>query len=904
MTIRNLEHAFQCRSVALIGASSKPLSVGTTVLENLRAAGFEGPVWPVNPHHESLGGLICYPNVDALPEAPDLAVIATPARTVPQLIAELGARGTRAAVVLSAGLSEANGLKQAMLDAAKPHCLRVIGPNCFGLFVPPIGLNASFAHVAPEPGKLALLSQSGAIISAVLDWSANRHIGFSAVVSLGEMADVDVADLLDMLAGDRDTHAILMYLETVPHARKFMSAARAAARMKPVIVIKSGRHAAAAEAAATHTGALAGSDTTIDAAFTRAGLLRVLDLEHLFDAAETLTRFRPVKHGRVGIVTNGGGAGVLAVDRLMDFGGDLASLSQDTIDTLNGALPATWSHGNPVDIIGDAGPERYEAAVTQVLKDPGVDAVLVLGCPTALASAEEAAEAVIAAAEAQRDRPGPDKPVLASWLGNHTAEAARQKLRGAGIATYQTPADAVRSFGFLTAYGHAQEQLQRTPPALPADFSVDPDAARAAMAAAVEENRAILTEAEAKAVLSAFGIPTVETHVAPSAGEAGPLAARLLESHDAVAVKLLSRDISHKSDVGGVVLNLRSPEEAAAAAADIGRRVSQAQPEARIDGFTVQPMIVRKGAHELIAGIDSDDLFGPILLFGAGGTAVEVLADSAVALPPLDLRLAQDLIGETRVAKLLAGYRDRKSADLDAIALTLVRLSQMVIDLPQVVSLDINPLLADADGVIALDARIVIDPARNGLEAPNPDLAIRPYPSAWAKDMETQSGLKVLVRPILPSDELLYPDFLEKLEERDVRLRLLAPRKAFSHSFLGRLTQIDYAREMAFVAIDPENGSLLGVSRLAADPDYDRAEYAVIVRSDLKGMGLGWALMTRLMDYARAEGLQRLEGTVLAENTGMLAMCEQLGFSIRRDADNPGCKKVQVDLDQPAEPGA
>ena len=820
MTIRNLEHAFQCRSVALIGASSRPLSVGTTVLENLRAGPFEGPVWPVNPRYENLDGLTCFGSVEALPEAPDLAVIATPAATVPQLIAELGARGTRTAVVLSAGISEANGIKQAMLDAARPHCLRIIGPNCFGLFVPPIGLNASFAHVAPETGKLALLSQSGAIISAVLDWSANRHIGFSAVVSLGEMADVDVADLLDMLAGDANTRAILMYLETVPKARKFMSAARAAARIKPVVVIKSGRHAAAAQAAATHTGALAGSDTVADAAFTRAGLLRVLDLEDLFDAAETVARFLPVRRGRVGIVTNGGGAGVLAVDRLMDFDGDLAELSPGTMEALDKVLPATWSHGNPVDIIGDAGPERYKAAVTHVLDDPGVDAVLVLGCPTALASAEEAAEAVIAAVGDKRGAPGPQKPVFASWLGNHTAEAARQKLRGAGIATYETPADAVRSLGFVTSYGRAHEQLLRTPPALPADFSVDPDAARAAMAAPLAEGRAILTEAEAKTVLAAFGVPTVETHVAAAVEDVAGIAAGLLADSAEVAVKLLSRDISHKSDVGGVALNLGTPEAATQAAAAIAHRVAETRPDARIDGFTVQPMIVRPGAHELIAGIDSDDLFGPVLLFGAGGTAVEVLADSAIALPPLDLVLAQDLVAATRVAKLLAGYRDRKPADMEAIALTLMRLSQMVVDLPQVVSLDINPLLADADGVIALDARIVIDPARADLAGPNPDLAIRPYPSAWVKDIRTKDGLDVLMRPILPSDEHLFPAFLEKLEERDIRLRLFAPRKSFPHRFLARMTQIDYAREMAFVAIDPQAGEVLGGARLMADPDY------------------------------------------------------------------------------------
>ncbi len=900
MTIRNLEYAFRARSVAIIGASPREGSVGLFVTKNVRDAGFKGPIWPVNPKHQEIYGLQCFPDIESLPAAPDLAVVATPAKAVPAVIAELGERGTRAAMVLTAGLTRESGLRQLMLDAARPHMLRILGPNSLGMFVPGIGLNASFAHIAPQPGKLAFLSQSGALASAVLDWAVDRKIGFSNIVSLGDMADVDVADMLDLLATDSNTRAILLYLETVYNTRKFMSAARSAARMKPVIVIKAGRHAAGAKAAATHTGALAGSDGAADAAFRRAGLLRVTDLEELFEAAETLARFSPIERGRLGIVTNGGGAGVLAIDRMIDYGGEIAPISQETLDALDKVLPNTWSRANPVDIIGDAGPERYRAAIEGVFNDDNVDALLVMACPTALASPTGSAQAV---ADTVRDidakHPPRFKPILTCWLGEHDATPARAILRDAGVATYETPSEAVRALTYLTGYSAAQRELMQTPPSAP-QIPTDVAAARKLFREVAADGRTTLTEPEAKAALAAFGVPVVETIVAHTVKEAETIATDLLTRNPAVAVKLLSRDISHKSDVGGVVLGIRTPQAAANAAQGILDRVAAKAPEASIEGFTVQAMISRPGAHELIVGIGEDPLFGPIILFGAGGTSVEVVADTAVGLPPLDMKLACDLMHQTRISKLLAGYRDRPPADIDAIARALIQVSQMVIDCPEIASLDINPLLADQNGAVVLDARIVIDPERLDEVAPNKRLSIRPYPSEWEKRVTTSGGVDVLLRPIRPDDARLYPDFFAKVDNRDIRLRFLAPRKEFGHEFLARMTQIDYAREMAFVALDPENGTLLGVSRIIADPDYTHAEYGVIVRTDLQGRGIGWALMEQLLAYARSEELEIVEGEVLAENSEMLLMCREMGFAVHPDPEDPGCYKVHISLDQAA----
>ena len=892
MTIRNLEFAVRPRSLAVFGASARKGSVGRIVMDNIVAGGFEGDIWPVNPKYDEVAGLRCYHGAPELPAAPDLGVIVTPPATVPGIVSDLGAKGCRAAVVITAGLTRENGLRQAMLDAAKPYLFRIIGPNTVGLMIPPARLNAGFAHMAAEPGNIALLSQSGAIATSLIDWAADNGVGFSHIVSLGDMADVDVGDWLDMLAGDAKARAIVMYLETVTNPRKFMSAARAASRIKPVIAVKAGRHEAAAKAAATHTGALSGADRVIDAALSRAGILRVEGLAELFDAAEITARFPPLENARIGIVTNGGGAGVLAVDQLVEGPGTLAELTPTTIERLDAALPPTWSHANPVDIIGDAPPDRYRAAVEAVAVDPGVDAVMALNCPTGLASPADAASAV--AGLADRGRIG-GKPVLTSWLGEHTAREARGILQDAGIPSFTTPSDAARAISYLADWSRAQKALTRVPSSRSEDVAGDRDAVLAIFRRTAVEGRRMLTEPEAKSAVAAYGIPVPETIVARSPTEARRAAAKLLRTSEKVVVKLLSKAISHKSDVGGVVLDIGTADRAGEAAHAIEDRVRRRAPEADIEGFAVQPMVVRRRAQELILGMSRDPIFGPVILFGAGGVAVEVMDDTAVALPPLDDVLAGDLIERTRIGRLLAGFRDREPADRRAIASALNGLSQMIVDFPCIVSVDINPLLADAEGVIALDARIEIDPDVVEEQRPNPALAIRPYPAEWEKEF-SGGGANYRIRPIKPADIALYPDFLAKVSPGDVRLRFLAPRKGFSDEMLKRLTQLDYDRDIAFVALAEDSGKLAGVGRLSCDPDRTRGEYALLVRTDLQGHGIGWQLLQQILAYARAEKINRIEGIVLEENKAMLKMCREFGFTVAHHPDEPGAMLVALDL--------
>ncbi len=897
MTIRNLHYALAPRSVAVFGASERAGSVGAVVLRNILQGGFEGNVWPVNPRHRSVMGLPCLARAADLPEVPDLAVLVTPAQTVPGLIAEIGAKGCKTALVITAGIGMDNGLRQAMLDAARPHLLRIIGPNTVGLIVPPAKLNASFAHMGAAPGNLALLSQSGAIATSLIDWAAERGIGFSQIVSLGDMADVDTGDYLDLLAGDARTRAILIYCESIPQARKFLSAARAASRLKPVIAIKAGRSPQGARAAATHTGALSGGDAVVEAALRRAGVLRVRGLAELFAAAETVARFRPLERARLGIVTNGGGAGVLAVDRLMDGAGTLADLAPETTARLAEALPENWSRGNPVDIVGDAPPERYLAAVEAVAADPGVDVLLVMNCPTGLAAPADAARAV--ASKVQKGMMG-RKPVLSCWLGGATAREARAILQEAGVPAYDTPATAATAVGHLTDWGRAQTALLRVPDrGAEAELRATPDdaraRARAIFAAVAAEGRAMLTEPEAKAVIAAYGIPVPELRIAATPAEVGPIAAELLGINGGeVVVKILSRQISHKSDVGGVALGLDSAERAEAAARGMARRLARVRPEATPEGFAVQPMVRRPGAQELILGLARDPVFGPVILFGAGGIAVEVIRDTAVALPPLDASLAADLVAGTRIGRLLAGYRGLPPADDVAVRGALIALSHLIEDFPCLRGLDVNPLLADASGVIALDARIEIDPADLDRAGPNPDLAIRPYPATWRREVALKDGTYT-IRPIRPADALLYPEFLEKLEMEDIRLRFLAPRRHFPEQMLLRLTQLDYDRDMAFVALAPD-GSLAGVSRISCDPDHVTGEYALIVRSDLHGRGIGSTLMGILIDYARADGLTDLEGMILRENGSMRDLVRRFGFEFAQEPDDPGIVMSRLSL--------
>ncbi|MEZ0226924.1 MAG: bifunctional acetate--CoA ligase family protein/GNAT family N-acetyltransferase [Alphaproteobacteria bacterium] len=891
MSVRNFDKVFAPKSVALIGASSKAGTIGGVMVQNLTGAGFRGDIFLVNPKYSDINGHKCYPTIESLPAPPDLAVIATPPQTIPDLIGRLSKKGTRAAVIITAGIREQQ-LQTAMLDAAQPYCLRIVGPNCLGMMVPGMGLNASFAHMMPKLGGLGFISQSGAVLGAVLDWAATREIGFSAMVSMGDMADVDVGDLLDYFTCDPKTNAVLMYLEHVTHARKFMSAARSAARIKPVIVIKAGRHEESAKAAKSHTGALAGADHVYDAAFRRAGLVRVTELEDLFDAAEMLSHTRLSNGGNLAIVTNGGGAGVLAVDRLLDCGGSLAALSPETLKQLDAALPPAWSKANPVDIIGDAGAKRYEAAVQAVFEDSGVNAVLVINCPTALTSSTDAAAATIRAAKTA----GAQKVLLTSWLGEKTADAARKMFSAAGISTFDTPDDAVRAFMYLTDHHRAQAALLRTPPAQPLT-PIDRQKAAHIIHDALDKGREYLSEWEAKTVLAAYGVPVVPTFTVRRPDEVLNAARNLMTgSVKEIVVKILSPDIVHKTDVGGVALNLPDPEAAARAAQEMFTRVKKALPAAKIEGFTLQPMIRRRNARELILGVSEDQTFGPVILFGAGGTAVEVIRDRAVALPPLDIPLALDLIARTQVSRSLKAYRNLPAADTEAIARVLVSLSQLIIDHPEIHELDINPLLADEKGVLALDARIIVKIAQAGLDGLNPRFVIRPYPQQWERKETLKNGRNIILRPIRPEDEHLYGTFLQKMDKDDLRLRLFSQSQTLTHEFIARLTQIDYARAMAFVALDPATGELLGVSRLAADPDYKRAEFAVIVRSDLKKQGIGFTLMQRLLDYARTEAIGELWACILRENTAMLQMCKEMGFLLQQSEADRDLMRASLSL--------
>jgi len=898
MSIYRLERLFHPSSLALVGASPREGSLGRVVLRNLLAARFPGPVRLVNPRYSEIDGMPAAPALDALPDTPDLVIVTTPPPSVPDIIAAAGAKGAAAAIIMTAGLGRGPGsLAGATEQAARAHGVRLVGPNCFGVIAPAAKLNATFGTRMPLEGDLALVSQSGAIAAGLVEWAAQRGIGFSAVVSIGDKIDVDFGDLLDYFAIDRTTRSILLYVESVNNARKFMSAARAAARVKPVVVVKSGRHAAGAKAAATHTGALAGSDAVYDAAFRRAGLLRVADLGELFDAAETLGRLRSYRGRRLAILTNGGGIGVLAVDRLVDLGGAVADLSAETQAALDRVLPPAWSKANPVDIIGDADAARYQAALEPLLMDVSSDAVLVMNVPTALASSADTAGSVVAVAQRHRARLTQPKPILTAWIGDDGT--ASKAFESAGLPHFSTEADAVGGFMHLVRYYEARDTLMEMPPSIAEDFTPDAAVARTVVAAVLSEGRTWLDPVEITRLFAAYGIPIVPAHLARNSEEAAAAAAPILASGGTVAVKIFSRDIVHKSDVGGVRINLTNEAAVRDTATEIITRARTLRPDARIVGVTIHPTIVRPKARELIAGIADDPTFGPVIVFGRGGTAVEVINDKALALPPLDLRMANDLIARTRVSRVLDAYRDVPAAKKHEVALVLVKLAQLAADVPEIRELDINPLLADHDEVIALDARIAVAPVEGKLKRPgNPRFAIRPYPREWERKIALVDRTPILVRPLRPEDEAMFPRFLDRVTKEDLRLRFFAPIKEFSHTFIARLTQLDYARAMAFVAIDEATRDMLGVVRLHADANYEAGEYAILLCSDLKGKGLGWQLMQLMISYAQSEGLKRIEGQVLRENAVMLAMCQELGFHIESVPDEADICIVTLQLDQ------
>jgi len=875
VSLFRLESLFRPASVAVVGASQKERSVGHVVLRNLLAAGYEGPILPVHPRYRSVAGVLAYPGVTALPIVPDLAVVCTPPATVPPLLDELGARGTGAAIVLTSGLREPGPDGRPPIEAARAaarrHGLRILGPNCLGLLVPGIGLNASFAHCQAKDGDIAFVTQSGGMFAAVLDWARRNEVGFSHFVSLGDTADVDMADVIDFLGEDPHIRALLLYIESVREARKFLSAARSVARSLPTIAIKSGRNPAGSKAAASHSGALAGQDEAYDAAFRRAGILRVETTEELFEAVESLAHARRPTGDRLLVISNGGGPGVMAVDRLIARGGRLAELDEETLSALDRVLPESWPRSNPIDLIGDAPAERYRQALDIAARAPGADAVLVLHVPTAVLSAVEAASAVAAAGAAV------SRPVLTAWLGGDRLEEARRILRRAGLPTYETLERAVDAFTGLVAYRRLQIDLTETPPSLPEAPPPRTGAAREVIEQALAAGRDLLHEQEAKLVLAAYGVPVVEGRLVRNDDEA---VAAARELGLPVAVKVSARGITHKSDVGGVRLDLDSEEAIRQAVRAIEERVRGSRPEIEEVGFVVQRMASRAGSHEVIVGVSRDVVFGPVIVFGHGGTAVEILGDSAVGLPPLNLHLARELIERTRVARLLRGYRDHPSADLAAIERTLVQVSQLVVDLPEVVELDVNPLLASERGVLALDARMRV--ARATTRGAD-HLAIRPYPKELEEEVELRDGERLLLRPIRPEDEPAHRRLFEGMSREAVYFRFFGVVRDMPHERLSRYTQIDYDREMAFIGVrgtDAE-AETLGVVRLIFGARAERVEFAIVVRNDVQGQGLGRRLLEKGIAYCRQRGAQQIVGQVLWENHRMRSLAKDLGFRSR-----------------------
>lgn len=896
---------FAPRTVAVVGASEREGSVGRTLLWNLIRHPFGGTVYPVNPRRHSVLGIQAYPSVAAIPEPVDLALIATPAATVPELVAGCAAAGVQAVVVLSAGFREVGpkglALEAQLRDAIRGTGMRLLGPNCLGLMNPRLGLNATFAASGAEPGHVGFLSQSGAICTAVLDWSRRQRVGFSAFVSIGSMLDVGWGDLITHLGDDPDTHSIVIYMEAIGDARAFLSAAREVALTKPIVVIKGGRTDQAAKAAASHTGALAGSDAVLEAAFRRCGVLRVERLSDLFDLADLLAKQprRPAGK-RLTIITNAGGPGVLATDALVLSGGELACLAPETITALNGVLPAQWSHANPIDVLGDADPERYARAIEIAMADPNSDGLLVILTPQAMTDPEAIAHRL--SELAQRS----SKPLVASWMGGDEVAEGEAILNAAGIATNRYPDAAARLFHTLWRYGDNLRALYETPALLPeADLAgAAGEPAPAAVAAGIidaarAENRQLLSEWDTKRILSAYGIPVVETRLATSADAA--VAAATAIGYP-VVVKLHSHLITHKSDVGGVVVNLQNAAAVRGAYEAMELAIRRAHGDAAFAGVTVQEMVPRNAGLELIVGSSLDPQFGPVILFGAGGTLVEVFRDSAVALPPLNTTLARRLMEQTRIHGALQGVRGMGPADLEGLEQLLVRVSQLVLDHPAISGLDVNPLLVAPRGsprpLVALDARILLVEGEGAI-CPAPRPAIRPYPSEYVRPWTLRDGSAITLRPIRPEDEPLVVAFHRTLSEESVYLRyfhMMSLSARIAHERLIRICFTDYAREMALVADrrDPATGEhvVLAVGRLSRLHGRNEAEFSMLVSDPHQHQGLGTELLRLLIEIGRDEGLERITAEVLHENRAMQRVCEKLGFTLK-----PTPEVVQAWLD-------
>lgn len=883
-----LDGLFDPKAIAVFGASKRPDSVGNRVFDNLRQAGFSGALYAINPKYKQLYHQPCYPSITAISEPVDLAVIATPAKTVLEILHACGEHGVRAVIIISAASSvdksSRETMNKAVLEVAREYQMHILGPNCLGLIRPVAGLNATFSKNTAKPGQLALISQSGALCTSILDWAASHDIGFSAIVSLGDAADIDFGDILDYLAQDPKTSSILLYVEGVRDARSFMSGLRIAARMKPVVVIKAGRHAEGSRAAITHTDAMVGADDVFDAALQRAGVVRAMTIEQLFAAAQLLATRHQVSGNRLAIVTNGGGLGVMATDRAIDLGVSMASLSEDTITQLNKSLPAQWSHANPVDLLGDASAERYQIAVKACLDDPAVDGVLVMLSPQAMTDTLACAQAVIDAQQAD------GKPVLTCWMGEQQVEAANKLFSRHHLPNFPNPESSVEAFAYLTAHNQNQQLLMQVPGPLVTRSESDVDGARLIIESVLAQKRSVLTITESKALLHAFAIPVTQSIECFSANDALVAAESM---GFPVAMKIKSKEITHKSDVGGVRLNIGNAHAIRSTYHELLEEVHNKYPDAKIEGVTVEAMYTPSHGRELLIGVIRDPVFGPAITFGAGGIQVEVLHDRAVALPPLNTFLAKKMISQTHIAHLLDSFRNMPAVKMDALVQVLRRVSEMVCKLPEITALDINPLIADEKGVMALDARIVV-------EHPSPSLdryahmAIHPYPAHLISQWQLADGTDIKIRPIRPEDASIEQSFVRELSPQSKYFRFMQGLNELTQQMLVRFTQLDYSRELALIAVleSPEQEIELGVARYVMNPDGDSCEFALVVADKWQHKGIGSNLMTALIEAARQRGIKRMEGEILADNHNMLKLTKNLGFSLQANSDDPGIRNV------------
>lgn len=874
---------FEARSVAVVGASERPGSLGTVVFRNLTEAGFKGPIYPVNPKYQSVQERDCFGSVTDLDDPVDLAVIVTPAAAVPRVLEDCGTRGVPAAVILSAGFREAGAtgkaLEESVLDTARRHSIRFIGPNCLGVMRPDIALNATFSQSMAKPGQIALVSQSGAMCTAMLDWAGPRNIGFSCVVSSGIAADVGFGEILDYLIMDPDTRAIMLYVEGINNPRRFMSALRAASRVKPVIVMKAGRYAEGRKAAVSHTGALVGSDDVFDAALKRAGVVRVHNYVNFFAIAETLHTGVKTRGPRLAIVTNGGGPGVMAADFMIDRRLPLARLSAKTTAALDKLLPSAWSGGNPVDVLGDAGADQYAGAVAACLQDPGVDGVLAIVVPQAMTDPTAIAEAIVKLEQNTR------KPVFTCWMGDASTRESRRLFRKCGVPTYGTPEAAVGAFAATAAHRANQEMLLQVPEPFSPSTQPDREGARLLIQNALTQGRRVLDLVESKALLSAFGIPIVRSIPAHDPVEALAIAEAI---GFPLAMKIHSPAVTHKTDVDGVRLGITSGRHVQSTYRELVDSVSQKLPEAEIHGVLLEPMWRSANGRELMLGVINDEVFGAVISVGLGGTMVEVIRDRAVGLPPLNRMLARRMIDDTRAARFLDEFRGKPAANRRAIEDVILRLSDMVCELPWLEELDINPLVVDDQQAIALDARIVIrtvSPAAREYS----HMAIHPYPIDLADEHQLSDGTRLTIRPIRPEDASLEREFVDGLSDRSRYLRFMYAMKNITPQMVSRFTQIDYDREMALIAVVDSDGRerQIAVARYVTNPDGRSSEFAIVVADDWHNRGIATELLRRLIDIARDRRLETVDGVVLRENKGMLTLAKELGFEQRPSRDDP-----------------